>query len=259
MEQYKMKTVAIIDADIIAFKAASSAQASVEWGESLTTVAVNEEGARQYAEDQIETIRTAVRATEVLLCFSQPFNFRYGILPSYKSNRKDSVKPLALKDVVQHLRSLYPSEGVPSLEGDDLLGIYMTDPTHYEGYKKVMVSEDKDLKGIPGLLFNPAKDSFPKRNTYEFARRFHMYQTLIGDPVDGYKGCPAMGPVKAKKLLADTPVVCLWDMVVAQYERKGLTEEHALQQARVAKILESHLFNKTNNEAILWTPNLLIQ
>ena len=83
------------------------------------------------------------------------------------------------------------------------------------------------------------------------ADRFHLYQTLVGDQTDNYKGCPGVGPVKAETALGANPT---WASVVGCYEKAGLTEEDALVQARVARILRHGEYNKMTCEVKLWTP-----
>jgi DNA polymerase-1 len=46
----------------------------------------------------------------------------------------------------------------------------------------------------------------------------------------------------------------LWEIVVSYYEAKGLTEEDALVQARVASICRYTNFNYQSKEVILWQP-----
>ncbi len=81
------------------------------------------------------------------------------------------------------------------------MGILSTHPTKIQG-KKIIVSEDKDMRTIPGWLYNPGpnKDIEPKYiNEFE-ADRYHLYQTITGDSTDGYKGCPGAGPIRAALL-----------------------------------------------------------
>ena len=56
-----------------------------------------------------------------------------------------------------------------------------------------------------------------------------MYQTLVGDSTDNYKGCPAVGAKTADKLLQDNGAT--WQTVVDAYAAKGLGEEIALENA----------------------------
>jgi DNA polymerase-1 len=45
-----------------------------------------------------------------------------------------------------------------------------------------------------------------------------------------------------------------WKTIVKAFTDKGLTEEDALRNARLAKILTADEYDFTNNEPILWTP-----
>jgi DNA polymerase-1 len=100
--------------------------------------------------------------------------------------------------------------------------------------------------------------------TDQEADYWHMLQTLTGDAVDGYKGCPGIGPVGAEKLLNgpavegeatyDSGDPVLWPRVVAAYEKKKLTEEDALRNARLARILRWDDWDRKKKEPILWSP-----
>ena len=92
-----------------------------------------------------------------------------------------------------------------------------------------------------------------------------MMQTLMGDSTDGYKGCPNIGPAKARKLLDEPGTFSLegmWDIVVGTYERAsikgeslGLGEADALVQAQVARICRSNNYNFDTKEVLPWLPN----
>ena len=115
-----------------------------------------------------------------------------------------------------------------------------------------MVTIDKDLKTIPGLHFDPGNpDDGIYEVTQEQADYNHLFQSLTGDLVDGYKGCPGVGPVKAARILEKDPC---WASVVAAYNEKGISEEDALVQARVARILRWGEYNMEKKETRLWNP-----
>ena len=82
----------------------------------------------------------------------------------------------------------------------------------------------------------------------------HMKQTLMGDAVDCYPGCPGVGPVSARRILdVDGDEYAVWLDVVAAFEKAGLTEEDTLVQARLARILQSSDYNYDKEKPILWT------
>mgnify|MGYP003114164935 FL=1 len=119
-------------------------------------------------------------------------------------------------------------------------------------FEKILVSTDKDLLQIPGLHYNPNKpDEGITEVTEEDGEYNHLFQTLTGDLVDGYSGCPGVGPKTALRILGSNPC---WDKVLGAYKKAGLTEEDALVQARVARILRQSDFNYNKEEVILWEP-----
>ena len=78
---------------------------------------------------------------------------------------------------------------------------------------------------------------------------------LTGDATDGYKGLPGCGPKGAIKVLGEPPtgdysdIASAWEWVVGAYARKGLTEDDAIVQARVARIL-----TEPKGATEWWTP-----
>lgn len=128
----------------------------------------------------------------------------------------------------------------PTLEGDDVLGILATSSKIVKG-EKVIVTIDKDLKTIPGLHYNTNK---PELGVYtiteEEADYWHLFQTLTGDPSDGYSGCPGIGPKKAQELLAESPS---WETVERAFEKVGLGKAQAKVQAQMARILRAQDWN----------------
>jgi DNA polymerase-1 len=253
-------STAIIDADIVAFKATAAIQShDIDWGDGAVTLsedALHE--ALEAARSLVTQWREAAGCKDVLLAFtgSRGANFRYRVLPSYKANRVGKDKPRVYWETEAALKAEFPYYCIDGLEGDDVLGILGTTPK-WTRKGVVLVSEDKDLKTIPGQHFNPGagKDNFVRTVSPEEANHFWMTQTLTGDTTDGYKGLPKCGPVKAEKILSGchTPH-SRWMAVVAAYKSAGFTEGDALQQARVARILHRSDYDKTTQEILLWDP-----
>ena len=144
-----------------------------------------------------------------------------------------------------------------TLEADDLLGIWQT-RGDYD--KSIIVSEDKDLKTIPGWLYRQGK---LEEISEQHANYNWMMQTLTGDATDGYSGLPGTGPKKAEKIPHEAldglgsmqlapALTYMWDHVVAAYEKAGLAVEDALLQARLARILRASDWDGQKQEVILW-------
>ena len=250
-------TWALLDADLIAFKAAAGVKATYDWGDGAgATVAGNPEAAHEAALLAVRDWMVRAGCTHALAAFTGPYNFRKTVLPTYKAARKGVGKPPDYWSTVAAIKDRYPSVTIPGLEADDVLGILSTTDT-YAG-NSVVVSADKDLKGIPGRLFNPGKDTKPATISEAEADHFWLLQTLMGDPTDGYTGIPGMGVKGATKLLGlpplRTPLDSAWAIVTRAYSAAKLTHDHALQQARVARILRRTDYDKATKEVLLWHP-----
>jgi len=255
-------TLALLDGDIIAYRAACGMQTVYDFGDTGKVVEVNVEAAAEEAVKLAQEWADAVDAKEVVVGFTSSDKFRTRLLPSYKANRP-GAKPPAHAAAVQAIKDKFPFHLIRGLEADDILGILMTTPKYAD--RAVIVSIDKDFNTIPGRLFNPTKGVGPIRIPPPMADYNWMYQTLIGDSTDNYKGCPGIGPKKAVDILGVVKGVRwptleeLWPRVVAAFKAKKLTEDDALVQARVARILRREDYDKTTKEIILWHPTTPIR
>ena len=107
------------------------------------------------------------------------------------------------------------------------MGIYAT---QHPG--NIIVSPDKDMRQIPGKLYNLETT---QDITAEEGAQWHYIQTLAGDQTDGYSGVPGIGVKRAETLFNKEGYN--WSTVVTAFEDKGLTEDDALLNARLARIL----------------------
>lgn len=255
----KAQVTLLLDSDVIAYAAAAAHQKNRKWDSETTSVTLGEQAdANATAEKVIEEYREKLKATDVIVCLScaSADGFRRAIFPPYKAQRGE--KPLLLAGVKDWMRETYPCYERPTLEADDIMGILSTHPTLVPG-KKIIVSIDKDMESIPGFLFNPQKDKDYRFISEAQADHKHLMQTLTGDTTDNYPGCPGIGKAKAERILVwaenDLRIgATLWGRVVDAYESKGLTEEDALLQARVARICRHTDYDFKRKEVILWTP-----
>lgn len=244
---------ALIDADIVAFKVASLCEEVSAFGGE--TVVTDVPKAHQMVDELIAEYCEATGCDRVMICLTDSKNFRKDVDPTYKTNRKDHYKPLLLGPLKEYMSTEYQSFTRPGLEADDVMGILATGP--YLKGDKVIISEDKDMRTIPAAVYNPRKPDLGILYIDELdADRFHMWQTVCGDPTDGYTGCRGAGPKAAEEIIgADREE--LWDMVVDIYEGKNQTEADAINQARMARILRSCDWNNREKLVKLWHPGLL--
>ena len=128
--------------------------------------------------------------------------------------------------------------------------------TTENGNDYVIVSEDKDLLTVPGLHWNLKTKELYSLSEKEADYNFFK-QSLMGDTVDNYKGCPKVGEISAEKILRDAQQKGedLWETVVTRYEKAGLKEEDAILNARMARILRKCDYNRLTEEVKLWSPH----
>lgn len=204
----------------------------------------------------IASIQKALNTKDVVLFFGGKENFRKTVLPDYKANRATLRKPLGLQEIREYLLTNYGTIVHKLMEADDSIGIVATSGNKVIKGEKIVVSIDKDMKQIPGLLLNPDKDTKPVRISVKEANRYFYRQILIGDATDNYKGCPKVGVVGALKTIKNnmTDEAEMWELVVNEFIKKGLTEGDALKQARCARILRASDYNFETKEINLWQP-----
>lgn len=246
----------LIDADMYAFRITSASKEEIMWDEHTVSAYLDMDKTKASFINALETLEEKVKGafkiplstpTKMYLCFTDPDdNFRKHLLPSYKENRSGKGKPLGYWPLVDWIKKKYPhvicKQG---LEADDCIGILATSLPNI-----IMCSGDKDFKSIPGRFFDIIHEA-PYTITEDEADYFHLYQTLIGDTADNYKGCPGIGPVTAHRILSSNPT---WEAVRDTFALKGLSEDDALLQARIARILRASDVDN-NCKPILWKPN----
>lgn len=276
-----MSRTLLIDADIIAYQTSASNERNYDWGDGVVSQIADLDAAKAAAVETIDNLMETLKASDCVICLSDDIhNFRKSVYPAYKTNRAETVRPVHLYDIKEWMAEVYTVAKRPRLEADDVMGILSTEP--HKG-DRIIVSQDKDMQTIPGLLFNPNKDTKVRSITPHAAQRFMLWQALTGDQTDGYPGAPGCGPKTADEILdhlkAWTPrhweitrgkrkgtietkwelyssEEDVWPRLVSAYHRAGLAEEDAIIQVNLARILKAT--DIANNTVIPWVPAHLI-
>ena len=245
------KKVLLIDGDILLYKIALNNEVETHWGDGLWTLHSDANICKADVDLVIDDLGASLEADDYVVALTDSKNFRKDVLPTYKNNRKDKRKPLALKELREYVIKKHRGVVWDNLEADDVMGIMATEPTEEE---RIVVTIDKDLKTVPCNLSSDGLnvERIPER----LADYWFMIQTLTGDKVDGYDGVEGIGIKTAEKLIkkyTNVPLLDLWKIVKKIYVDKGYTEDEALQQARVARILRHGEYNKKTGKVKLWT------
>lgn len=252
----------LIDGDILVVSTAAALETEIDWGDDLWTLHCDLGHLEDKILGAIERLKEDLEATSAVVCLSRGDTFRHALAPTYKAGR--GRKPIGVAEMKRRLIEEHGAKLKPGVEADDTMGILATHPYLIPG-ETVIVSQDKDMLTIPGLLYRDGEIVEVSEIDADLA---WMTQTLTGDPTDGYPGCPGIGPVKAAKVLNKaveafrgmseetfaSHMAFLWPAVVEAYEKAGLTEDDALLQARLARILRHADYNFKTNEVILWKP-----
>ena len=236
----------LVDADYIVYKCCAATETEVDWGDDVITVTSRFTEAYEYVERELYTIAQDLGYfDDTILFFSDSSNFRKLVDHNYKGHR-NRKKPCGYKRVINKLKEEYHVVVMPTLEADDAIGIYATKE---QGH--IICSPDKDMRQIPGELYNLSDGV--EVITKEDGDRWHLIQTMAGDQTDGYGGIPTIGIKRADAILTDKGAT--WQTVLETFLEKGLTEEDALKNARLAKILQVEDYDFTNQEPRLWSPS----
>jgi len=182
-------------------------------------------------------------------------NWRKTLVSDYKDNRKGKLSPIGLSSLISYTMSAYPYVKEGNLEADDTIGIAATGK--YKG-NNIIVSVDKDFLTIPTKIWNPVKKVL-KTQSKKDAFKFFIYQTIIGDSSDGYKGIPRIGPKGAAKFLAAQAknLYNIWEPLVELAATKKCDEEYILGQARMAHILQEGDYNWDDQTVNNWSPEMI--
>jgi hypothetical protein len=169
-------------------------------------------------------------------------NFRESIAVTvpYKGQRASIDKPVHLQALRDHLVNSWGFEVVNGIEADDAVGIAAYAVPEDES---IMVHIDKDLNQFRGWHYNYRKKEKYYVSEFEGLTAFYT-QILTGDRIDNIIGLKGIGPVKAKRILAEcTNENELYEAVLKAYEGD---QQRVLENAQLLWLQRS--LNQT------WTP-----
>ena len=235
----------LIDCDFVVYKCCAAAESEIDFGDDVIVVTSTFKDAYSCVKRELNRIANKFGSfDEMILFFSDSKNFRKDIQKDYKGHR-NRKKPCGYRRVINKLSEEYSVIKMPTLEADDSMGIFST---QYPG--NIIVSPDKDMKQIPGMLWNFEESTLIKP---EDGAKWHLIQAMAGDNTDGYAGVPGIGVKRAVALFEEKGYS--WKTVVEAFKEKGLSEDIALENARLARILTNEDYDDEKMEPILWSPS----
>ena len=185
----------LIDSDFLAYKAAQACEIGIDFGEDVIIAQSQFSDVLRVFHNELNKVTKAMMEDDFILYFSSTENFRKKIYPDYKGHRMKR-KPLGYKRLVNYCRENHNFKLIEGLEADDTIGI---EATRFADPSNIIVSPDKDMRQIPSALWNLTDDVV--EITKDDGDRWHLIQSLSGDPTDGYSGCPGIGVKRASELL----------------------------------------------------------
>ena len=293
----------LIDGDILAFVSAAAAQGVFRDVGGWHMPIANETHGEAILENMLHSLKVGLNASTYDIYLSDTeSNWRHLVDDTYKRNRTGE-RPLLLTFLKDYLRAKHRATHWAGLEADDILGILATDPAEHR--RTVVVGRDKDFKSIPGLHHSWKQDvdaaghMLIREVTRWEADRFHLIQSLSGDRVDGFAGCPGIGMDRAANIIDSPtnlvptqgvktrgvnkgesvtrwmaePTQDLWACIVSHYQKgmsqqlpdgtepvpRASAEQAALTTARLARILRHGEYDRETGTVTLWTPDKITE
>ena len=235
------KRVALIDADIIMYRAAMTAEYTVymdpvnagfawrlkklvpeECRDRLISLTVVEDVVKavEAFRGMLSAAIAATNATHVILFLSPDATFRHRAAKTlpYKGNRAERAQPMYKTFIRKMMMENYGAIVCDDIEADDALGIMQT---HFKetGVSSVICSDDKDLKMIPGDHYNIRTHEQELISIKEGNRKFAL-QLLTGDSTDNIQGLTRVGPKTAEKILKDVEPADRVKVIMGKYTKQ---------------------------------------
>lgn len=151
------------------------------------------------ADYYMSNVLHAVGATKYIGVWTEKC-FRYNLNPEYKINRVAREKPEHFYELKEYITNTYGFISVKNFEADDVvvsLKNYFKDK-----YNCTILTTDKDVLMLEGRHYNPKKVEWIETSK-EDEEMYFLESLLVGDAADNIKGVPGIGPVKARKHIAN--------------------------------------------------------
>lgn len=159
----------------------------------------------------------------LFLTGSGNFREKLATIRGYKANRVGMERPVHYHAIRRYMTERWKAVTVEGYEADDAVAMEAFNH-NYSPELVCIVSMDKDLKTVPGRLYNFRKREMRVITPDEALRHFYR-QMLTGDVVDNILGCFKAGDKRAMDLIPD-------DLTDEQEMYRRVLEEFRASMAR---------------------------
>lgn len=198
-----------------------------------------------FLEDNLNRLLDVTNSTEYIAVVGSVNNFRKDVADYYKANRPKK------KDIYYKLLELIEDKFslvmLDNLEADDTARIIYEDKTK-DNIDCVIVSVDKDFYTVPCKLYRdlPSTEGVVEISK-EDAELNLIYQLIIGDSSDNYKGIKGYGEKSAQAFMADAPTM---EKLKELYKEKK--QDDFYEQLNLASIVGIDRYNFNTGEVVLY-------
>lgn len=199
-----------------------------------------------FLEDSLNRLLDVTGSTEYIAVIGSPNNFRKTLVDYYKANRpKKKDIYYKLLELVQDKFSIIMLD---NLEADDTARIIYEDKTK-DGIDSVIVSIDKDFYSVPCNFYRdlPSNTDGVVTIDKKDAELNLIYQLIVGDNADNYKGVKGYGEKSAKEFMDNEPTM---DKLKELYKEKK--QDDFYEQLNLASIVGLDRYNFTTGEVLLY-------
>lgn len=206
----------------------------------------------------VEAVAAAVRivkravdtigASHVIIAFdSAAESIRKQTYPAYKAHRTSDTTPWVDNATAAYVAAGFYCTACAGFEADDVIA---TIAARVAGRQPIAVlSSDSDLlalstahvtvwrfeKDAPGGIAPWSETRVCEKYGIPTARHLTLYKALVGEPGDNVPGVPKVGPVRARKLIAEFDTL-------GMMQRLGVLNEHAAWAEQAVTLLSLYDF-----------------
>jgi hypothetical protein len=208
-------------------------------------------------EKKLETDGYAFDGMELYITGKGNHRDEIATIKPYKGNRLALQKPAHYGAIRRYLMSRWHAVKVDGWEADDEVAAVAA--VHdYDPARVMIVSQDKDLRTVPGLLYNYNHDRYELITHNQALVNFYR-QIITGDPTDNIGGCFKAGAKVAEEVIKEgMSEEEMWCAVLRQFEeslkRKGCPYTNKC--AHAAALEMGQLLHLSRFRGDIWIPPL---